>query len=228
MKKLFFLLTVAATMIISCGKNESHYTEVYYPTNRSLLVMADQTADSLIFASTDSWTLTSNADWCTFDSEYKSYTNKYENTWVQFSVPLTFTPNRTGKVRDAVVLIDGGQSTNAAYYVQVPYLGISRPMRFVSNETLMPTEILTLNLTASSVADSVAFVVYGDWTLQALQGQWLTPSATSGRKGTCKVFLDIDSNTTEAERRDTLLLTSNGVMDSIFVVQQAKVVTTTE
>lgn len=228
MKKLLFLLSVAATVVISCGKNESHYTDVLYPTNRSLLVMADQTADSLVFASTDSWTLTSNADWCTFDSEYKSFTNKFENTWVQFSVPLTFTPNRTGKVRDAVVLIDGGESTNAAYYLQVPYLGISRPMRFVSDQTLMPTGILTLNLTASSVADSVAFVVYGDWTLQALQGQWLTPSATSGRKGTCKVLLDIDPNTTEAERRDTLLLTSNGVVDSICVVQQAKVVEKSE
>ena len=221
MKKFFYTLLASALLLGACGKgNESHYTDILYPSTRYRLVMADQTSDSLVFASTDSWTLTNSAEaWCSFPKEYASFTNKLSNTWVVTSVPLTFQVNTTGKLRSALLKIDGGESTNAAYYSQVPFLGISRPQRLVSND-LTEVETYPLKLKAASTLDSVSFNAYGDWTLNALGGTWVVPQATEGVAGHRIVNLTVEPNTLSAERKDTLILISNGVQDSIFVIQE--------
>lgn len=221
MKKSIFTLLASALLLGACGKgNESHYTDVLYPSTRYRLVMADQTSDSLVFASTDSWILTNSAEaWCSFPKEYASFNNKYSNTWVVTSVPLTFQVNTTGKLRSALLKIDAGESSNAAYYSQVPFLGISRPQRLVSND-LTEVETYPLKLKAAATLDSVSFNAYGDWTLNPLGGTWVVPQATEGTAGHRIVNLTIEPNTLATERLDTLILISNGVQDSIFVIQE--------
>jgi hypothetical protein len=80
--------------------------------------------------------------------------------------------------------------------------------------------LVTLTAPASAELDSVEFEVFSNWTLTAVDGSWVTPQKTSGKAGVYKVFLDLKQNTVSQERRDTLLLTSNGITDSIPVLQQ--------
>lgn len=223
-KTLFYFLT--AFCLAACGDgNESHYTDIIYPYTRSLVVFADQTTDSLVFASTDSWTLTSSdPSWCTFDEMYASFKNPYKNAWVTQKIILDFTPNTTGTVRESVLKIDGGESTNAAYYAQVPFLGISRPTRFASSD-LRTDSITSLTLPSTASSDSVAFRVYSNWTLVPKDGSWLTLSRTSGNRGDIIVFLSATENTNTTERKDTLWLTSNGVVDFIPILQKPLVAT---
>ena len=222
MKHSFFILLASVLLLGACGKgNENHYTDIIYPSTRYRMVMADQTADSLVFASTDSWTLSNTGEaWCSYPKEFASFTNKYTNTWVVTSVQLTFTPNTTGKLRSALIKIDGGESSNAAYYSQVTFLGISRPLRTVNSNDLSVVSTQPLTLKATTTRDSVSFNAYGDWTLKALGGTWLAPIATEGAPGRKLVELTVEPNSLAAERRDTLLLISNGVQDSIFVIQE--------
>lgn len=221
MKKtpLYFLL---AALLTACGDgNESHYTDIIYPSARNLVVFADQTTDSLVFASTDSWTLTSSdPSWCTFDESYASFSNPYNNTWVEQKVVLNFTPNTTGSVRESVLKIDGGESSNAAYIAQVPFLGIGRPTRYASSDLRTDT-IVSLTLSNSACNDSVVFRVYSDWTLVATDGSWYSLSKTSGTAGDVIVYLTATENTNTTERKDTLRLTSNGVEDFIPLLQKA-------
>lgn len=221
MKKFLILLPLAIFIFVACGDNETHYTEVLYPSSRTRIVMADQMRDSIVFMSTDSWALTSSApDWCSFNPSDASFTNKYANTWVSFWVPLTFTPNTTGKLRQAYIYIDGGESTNGAYYFQVPFLGISRPMRYVTSD-LTVDSLFTLTIDAQSTADSISFHSYGDWALTVQDGSWLSLARTSGTPGEQQVALAVEANVADVERTDTIILTSNGVSDSIPVLQKA-------
>jgi len=224
MKKTSFLFAAAALALASCGDgdgNEMHYIEMLYPSSHAAVVMADQTSDSLVFASTDSWWLTSSADWCTFDPEYKHVENPYQGSWLSCKMFLTFTPNTTGQTRYAILSIDGGESRNGATYAQVPYLGITRPQRLVSSD-LMTDSLYTLTLAAEAERDSVCFRTYSTWTLKTTAAEpWLTLSTAEGRADKHIVYLTMTANTTTAERRDTLVLVSNGVADSIPVVQQA-------
>lgn len=223
MKKATIFIALAALLFFACGKGqEFHYTEIIHPSSntRSIVIWADQTRDSIVFASSDSWTLTSSdPSWCSFDPEDAKFENKYDNAMITQKILLTFTPNTTGKLRSAVLRIDGGESANAAYYAQVPYLGITHPSRLVSMD-LRIDSLVTLTAPASAELDSVEFEVFSNWTLTALDGSWVTPQKTSGKAGVYKVFLDLKQNTVSQERRDTLLLTSNGITDSIPVLQQ--------
>ena len=224
MKKTIFLWFVPALFFLACGNgNEAHYTEVLYPSSRSKVIMADQTKDSLVIASTDSWKLMTTApEWCTFPSEAGSFTNKYPNTWFQVSLPINFKVNDTGKLRTGIIHIDGGESTNAAYYMQVPFLGIARPQRIVSSD-LTENKMSELQLLSTSTRDSIAFTVFSDWTLVPLTGTWLSLETAQGPAGEHTVYLTLHPNTTTAERRDTILLTSNGITDSIPVLQNTQI-----
>lgn len=221
MRKSHIILLFSVLLLGSCGKgNESHYTTILYPSTHYRIVMADQTSDSLVVSSTDTWNLSNSApDWCHYPSEYSRFVNKYSNTWIEVSIPLTFDVNTTGKVRSVLLSLDADESSNAAYYAQVPFLGISRPMRVVSND-LTEQKIYPLELIASSTLDSVSFSVYADWTLVPLNGNWLTPAATQGKAGENLVNLTVTPNTSVSDRSDTLLLRSNGVQDTIFVIQR--------
>lgn len=221
MKHSHLLILASLLLLGACGNGTgSHFTEIVYPASRYRIVMADQTSDSLVIASTDSWNLLNDAsEWCHYPSEFNYFNNKYSNTWLTINVPLTFDVNTTGKVRSALLKVDGGESTNAAYFSQVPFLGISRPMRIVSND-LTQQQVYPLELAAESTLDSVAFTVYADWTLVPRKGSWLTLEVTQGQAGDHVVNLTVVPNTSAEERKDTLLLRSNGVQDTIFIVQK--------
>ena len=222
MKKSLVILPLAILAFVACGDNESHYTEILYPSNRSRIVLADQTRDSLVFMSTDSWRLSTNAtEWCSFNASDASFNNKYQNTWVSFWIPLTFTPNTTGKLRQASIFVDGGESSNGAYYFQVPFLGISRPIRYVTSD-LSSDSLYTLNIQASATLDSISFRAYGDWTLSIQDGSWMSLDKTAGSPGEEQVVLTIEPNGLGIDRTDTIVLTSNGVRDSIPVLQRGQ------
>ena len=221
MKKTLLPLAAGILLLMGCNKNtSSHYTEIGYPSSHFALVLADQKTDSIVFSSTDSWTLSwTDHDWCSIDPEDTQFTNKYGNAWVVQRIILTFQPNTTGKARQTTVKIDGGESSNFAMYGQVGFLGITRPTRIYANDLSSDT-IVSLTMNAGSEQDSVAFKVFGDWTLTPKDGSWLTLSRTSGAPGSQLVYITPAENASTEERRDTLLLTSNGVVDFIPLIQK--------
>lgn len=233
MKKTFFALLTSVLVLGACDNdNGTHYTEIYYPMMTSSLfavpqhssvLMADQTADSLVFTSTDSWTMLNSApDWCSYEPQYANFVNKYTNTWVLFRMPLTFRVNTSGVLRTAVLKIrgEGDKSMNTAYFFQTPFLGITRPLRIL-NSDLIEEKMYPLSLSPEATTDSVTFRVYGDWTLTPLDGSWLTLAATEGKAGDNVVELSVLPNPSSEERADTLILISNGVTDSIPVLQSS-------
>lgn len=222
MKKSLSIIAVAALIAGACSKadNEMHRTTILYPTNGSLMVFADQTLDSLKYETTDQHTLFSTASWCVPDNDFLNDFKMYDHSIYSLMSFVTFEPNTTGKQRTATVMILGEKCSAAAMYCQVPYLAVSRPTRMVHMQNY---DAYTYELTDSAhfTTDSVCFYVYGDWSLTPKKGEWVRVQRMQGMKGQQTVRLNLTPNTTGADRRDTLLLESNGVVDSLPLLQLA-------
>ena len=219
MKKLLFPLT-ALLLMVACNKETgTHMLSIEYPLGMEV-VFADQTADSLSFVTTESWRIVSNQNWCSIPDGLKSYNNPYSDMLVSFTLPVRFTPNTTGQYRMALVEVSAGEYVGGANYVQFDCLNIARPQRRFYSD-LSGDAISTLTDSAFVESDSIVFTAYGDWTIDNAttnQGWWIA-DRTSGSAGTHTVHLTLKPNVLDEEHRDTLLLTSNGVHDSIPLLQ---------
>ena len=181
------------------------------------MVYADQPSDSLWFITTESWTVKSDASWCTIQESITDVENPYSNTFVEVIGSVYFQPNQTGKWRSAIISMGSGDYIAQVAYFQAPHLHLIRPGRSY-DENGFPTKLYTLTDSATWTTDSITFETFDNWTLQA-QGDLLQPVVTSGKAGKHTVRFVMSENTTANQRRDTLLLTSNGITDRIPVVQ---------
>lgn len=220
MKKSLLILAcgMIAPLFLACSlDSEQHATTVYYPYSGRAMVYADQPRDSLWFVTTESWTVKSDASWCTIQESITDVKNPYANTLVEVCGSVFFQPNLTGKWRSAIVTLGGGDYIAQVAYFQAPHLHLIRPGRSF-DENGFPTKLYTLTDSATWTADSITFETFDKWTLQA-QGTLLNPVVTAGEAGRHTVRFEMNENTTANQRTDTLLLTSRGVTDKIPVVQ---------
>ena len=219
MKKILFPLA-ALLLTAACNKETgTHMLSIEYPLGMGV-VFADQTEDSLSFVTTESWRIVSHQTWCSVPENMKSYHNPYSDMLVSFTLPLRFTPNTSGRYRIAEVEVYGGEYTGQVHFLQFDCLNIARPgRRFYSD--LLGDIIAPLTDSAFVERDSIVFTAYGDWTIDnasANKGWWSVDRA-SGGAGTHTVHLTLLPNVLNEEHRDTLLLSSNGVHDSIPLLQ---------
>lgn len=222
MKKSLSILALAALIAGACSDadNEIHRTTVLAPSNGSKMVFADQTRDSLKYETTEQHTILSTASWCKPDISFLNDIKIYDHSIYTLITDVAFEPNTTGELRTATLMIVAEQCSAATMYCQVPYLAVSRPTRLVNMQTL---DAFTYELTDSAhfTTDSVTFYVYGDWSLTPQSGEWVSVERMQGMKGQQTVRLTLTPNTTDANRRDTLLLRSNGVTDKLPLLQLA-------
>lgn len=222
MKQNYFFLVcclLGITLASCMNESEYHTTTIYYPSSGRTLVYADQPSDTIWFATTESWTVTSNSGWCTIDNYIAQMTNPYTNALVETSGNIYFEPNLTGDWRYAIVSVNGGDYIAQVAYYQAPFLHLTRPGRYY-NENGFPTDLVELTDSATWTTDSVTFETFGPWTLSA-QGVLLEPEVTEGEAGKHTVRFSFPQNPLTEDRKDTLLLTSRGVTDKIPVRQLA-------
>lgn len=227
MKRIIFpLLFLMAIAMQSCSDGlDRHELRVLYPNGYALF--ADQTQDSLVFLTFDSWRASSNASWITISG--KSSDNikydYYKNYLIR--VDLALEPNTTGRTRMGNVIVKSYDYEGAGLYVQFPFLNITHPNPnannyFGDNHTVPDNADFILSDSADVVLDSLCFKVEKAWTLSFAPGadqSWLQLSATSGAEGYNVVPITLEQNLTTQERKTELLLSSSGITNQISVVQ---------
>lgn len=224
MKKILLSMMAFSLLLTACLKDEgNHLSQLISPEGYGK-VYADQEVDSLRYATTERHTVTTSAEWLQADADFISGIKFKDDAIYTFSVPIHFQANTTGKIRRASVAINAGEYSIGAYFLQWPFLNVSRPVRFINSNTMEVISYGPLADSAFVTVDSIRFTTYDDWTLTT--GKWATPAQTSGRAGTHTIQLNLEPyESTLADRRDTLLLTSRGVTDSIPLLQYKRRVT---
>ncbi len=227
MKKIFYpVLFLLAFAMQSCSDGlDRHELRIVYPNSYALY--ADQTQDSLLFLTFDSWKATSNASWISIvgkSSETIKY-DYYRNYLIR--VDLALETNTTGHTRMGNVKVKSYDYEGAGLYVQFPFLNILRPNPNVNNYfgdhyTVPDGADFILTDSDYTVRDSLCFNVQKDWSLAFAPGadqSWLKVSSTSGSQGYNVVSLSLEQNLATEERKTKLILTSSGGSNEISIVQ---------
>lgn len=222
MKNLFILFAVL--LFVACNKtNEYHLTQCTYPGVDQAILFADQTQDSIVFYSTETWTLTSNASWLQIDDSCGGVFDKpIPGYIIHFPIKLKVDINTTGAPRTALLTLRDGYYSDpfAASYLQLPFLDIRRPLRYVSDDYTRDS-LTVLTNPSTAARDSVAFRSFDSWTLVPKDGSWMTIEKTSGDAGFHIIGLNLAANNTNQDRRDTLIYSTAGLCDTIYVLQRA-------
>ncbi len=225
MKQLPLLLTLCAALAACSKESYRHAIALAYPTPGQYgLVYADQTEDSIVFDTFDSYDTYTSADWLAIDEQWGTMTiqNSYYYQW-EVSVPLTFEPNTTGETREAVVYVHNygtdWDQTISASFIQASWLNITRPEPAYPSYTYYPSyATFAIADSATWEVDSISFTAYGDWTLQTT-ADFVALGAASGKAGAQVVALALEPNNDEADRQAEITLTSNGVSNIITLTQ---------
>ncbi len=231
MKKLFFAVIAALGLLLhSCNKESYYHSQaLLYPTGYQVaVVFADQTYDSLYFYTTDRTQISVyDAPWMSIPDSMKTLNIQNQYRVLCFvNCPVTFEPNTTGKPRMGHIRVhttgaDDWDNTTTASYYQLSWLDISRPAPAYSyNDNLITGAAFKTKVGAEQTADTLEFWTAGRWTLS--DGLYVHPEVSSGGEGMHKIPVRIDVNATEAERIDTVTLTSNGVSSHVQFTQEIK------
>lgn len=218
MKKQHLIFPFAAIILAfaACDDDDNTYdfAQIYYPGSGTT-VYADQTTDSLKFATTYDYELVVSADWLTIVTDSMSGTVP-DGYYIVNEYLVEIEPNTTDTTRIAYVYFNADGRTLTTYYYQYHYLDIDRPTR--RNYQFALTD------SATQVSDSIIFTTYNDdWTLKFEDEQsWIrfaTDADTTGTAGSYTVFYELDENTTASTRSAVMQLTSEGVTTEITVKQ---------
>lgn len=234
MKKILLaaLAVISLAALQSCADegNESHGTAVYnsnhtqYPTE----MFADQTLDSIIVVSYDSWQASlkdaASQEWLSLSPVKCDVPPQY--IWTQ-SIYLTTTPNTTGETRVATVTFETsyaelGNVMTTVY--QYPWHNITAPQgTIVEGEDGKEHFLFLAPLAADATYALLGCTVYADATLTS-DADWLMVQNedTNLKPGAHGIKFVVDANTTSETRVAHVTLTSNGVSTVINYEQKAK------
>ena len=230
MKKAFAFMAFVM-MLTACDKETyRHAISVLRPSSgRYGVAYADQPSDSIVFSTFDSYrAIVGSAPWLTIDPQMAQceIPNNYWYCW-EVVLPLDLQPNTSGETRDAVVSIntygaDDWNQTVQVGYLQLGWLNVTRPVANVGTYTSFPRKAdFLLTDSATQVADSLVFSVYGDWSVSTTS-TFIHLAQTEGVKGNNVVHFTLDVNEDTSDRNDTIKLTSRGVTTPIAIKQTGK------
>lgn len=226
MKKMLFLLA-ATSLLTACVKDsENHYVNIVSPAGGTMgAVYADQTLDSIVFLTTDSYRCTYSASWMSIKSNASKNLKNYFQTIYPISLPVSFEINTSGAARTATISIQSyGNNWDQQIttgFVQFGWPNIERPSAYITYQGSLPDKAeFDLVVPASEITDSLIFNVRDSWTLEG-NGAFATPASQSGKSGRNKVMLSLQPNTAKEKRTDKFVLTTSGVSTTITVTQQA-------
>ncbi len=221
-------LLLAGTMMgmISCNKESTfHAASIQYPYN--CLLYADQTQDSIIFSTSDNWTLSTPNDWIHIQG--KTAGNIDQNmAYVTYVNKVQLDENTTDSTRVGHIQLSSYYNT-AALYIQLGFVEITHPYYRVKSyygNTNVPVRVdFTVADSANVTSDSICFNARKDWTLELNGGgesSWVSASKTSGRAGKQSIRLSMQQNPDTTARETKAVLTSGQVKNEIIIRQFGK------
>lgn len=228
MKKTLFLICGLLPFVLSCVKDpETHQLLI---ENSFTTLYADQTVDSLVFYTFDSWSVVSAADWLTIDGPSEGKIQYNNSRRYRCRAGLIVSPNTTEVTRVGKVHVNSYYPSTFVR-VQYGYLNISRPVctvdSFLVEAPTVPKKVHhTLTVNAQTDEDSLCFAVQNYWSL-AFEGEtpgWLTLEKTQGERGKNSVKLSFSENTDATKTREAKLRLTSGVVSNIITIQQKSAV----
>ena len=225
MKKTLFLICGLLPFVLSCVKDpETHQLLI---ENRFATLYADQTIDSVVFYTFDSWSAASATDWLAIDGPSEGKIQYNNSRRYRCRAGLIVSPNTTGVTRDGYVYVNSYDYSSTFVRVQYGYLNISRPLctveEFMDEAQTVPKKVHhTLTVNAQTDEDSLCFVVQNYWSL-AFEGEtpeWVTFEKTQGERGKNSVKLSFSENTDATKTREAKLRLTSGVVSNIITIQQ--------
>ena len=220
------LLASVMMHMVSCNKDTSfHAASVDYPYFGTLF--ADQTQDSIIFTTTDDWSLLTPHSWIHIQGNTTG-TVKEPMAIYTLCNKVNFDENTTDSTRLGYIELHSYYKS-AATYVQLGFIDITYPAYKVKSyygNSNVPTKV-TFALTDSSYmkTDSICFKARKNWTLEIKSDDnktWVTADKTSGQPGKQKITLSMEENLSTEPREVKAILTSGQVKNEITICQKGK------
>lgn len=233
-------LTVVALALslASCGESSYENHSIGF-SKQYVLAYADQTADSVMIYTTDDWSFRLEGEsWlkATYKGQNAPFSEKLPvtgyKTWPR--IDFICTPNTTGEQRGALLYATSGYEkvgSAVSQFIQLPYLNISTPSYEPAKAgdktyAMFRTYVESSGKTSSGANPKVTFTVYADGATLKSACDWITvfssqldQPATYEKNKLQSVELVVAENKTKEARRGRVLLTSNGITDTITVVQ---------
>ena len=141
MKKVVgFSVALAAVLFAACDNKENSYNfaQIIYPSGYGSVLYADQTVDSLRFATTYDWSLSVSEGWIHVDADSMSGTVPQGYFMVK-RLNVDLDVNNTDTVRTGYIYFHADGKTLVTSYTQYHYLNIERPVRRNYQFTLQDT-----------------------------------------------------------------------------------------
>ena len=221
MKPLLPLLALVLALATCTEGSYEHHASYFYPQRPDgQLLYADQTMDTTLIYSLDSWQATKEGDWFSITPE------SFEvRPGVSIFTKMTFTttPNTTGKGRTGLVTIHAYHTISQSLY-QTPWLNITYPFaQYTKGEDhTFATRKATFRmaLLSSATSSQVRFTTYAENATLTSNAEWVTPEKTIFlAPNSYEVKLTIQPNKSKAPRSAQLTLTSAGISTPITVEQ---------
>ena len=143
MKKVVgFSVALAAVLFAACDNKENSYNfaQIIYPSGYGSVLYADQTVDSLRFATTYDWSLSVSEGWIHVDADSMSGTVPQGYFMVK-RLNVDLDVNNTDTVRTGYIYFHADGKTLVTSYTQYHYLNIERPVRRNYQFTLQDTPV---------------------------------------------------------------------------------------
>ena len=208
MKKTLLCVALATLTFMACDKeNEFHQT---YVDNSFQFAYADQTADSVVYVTTEVHQIRSSESWCAVNTTYQESVNQQiaANKGIyRLAAYLSIDLNTTGKMRTSTLTIDGGEYSASTLIVQLANLEVARPQIAFSSE-LGTDSVSTLHIEDVAPTDSIIFHTNYPWELSVPNGSFITLEQTSGPAGTNVVHFNAANNRSDVARTEKISLTA--------------------
>lgn len=225
MKRFAYLILFNCIIILSACNKESyrHAVAIDYPSGGSVH-FADETKDSVIFETFDSYEVKSQSDWLKTNYDYMHPAAKIANAYYVgciITVGIDMEPNTTGKCRYGYVSVrsfddyDWDQTASTVYF-QYAWHNIIRPAgKYTLVDKIPESARFELKETAKCVTDSLLFTTYLDWELKVPQNSFVHPVKTNGTAGNQNIRLDFDENTSnKLDSVELKLVTKNTAIET--------------
>lgn len=231
MKHLLGILALAIGVTFftaSCDSDNPDYhalrIEVQSTTDYPVVYYADQTADSLVLFSTDSWKADTKCDWIKFKETSTSYASgllnykygvEYRNTRA-----LAISVNTTGEDRSTIVSIEANKHSIGMQVYQRGHLNITNPIK--SAGLITDEHDFQKRLGAGDPTATIAFTLYQGTATISTQDSWIDVSSETFEKGDNETILTLQVNKTGTKRTGKVTIKSTtGVNSDIYIIQEA-------
>lgn len=197
MKHYFYALAAALVCVAACQKEEKEDTLEL--TSSSFVVTSEGASQTIHFQTNNSWTVSADKDWVTFDA--------VSGDAGECAVTMNVDENKTYDSRTATVTFSAGKKTSK--------INVSQ-----TGKTEFGTAV-TLNVSYAAQDITIATVSNVEYYVES-QDDWLTVVKTKSNPEEGSIVLHVDENATVAERSGSFTVyTKDGKYSQQYIVKQS-------